>query len=68
MKTSKWVLLNISVIILILVACKKNGGSSLTINASYPAIETSTTINLNSLANYANQAKPNYIVKDNTIN
>ncbi|MFM6953643.1 MAG: cytochrome-c peroxidase, partial [Sphingobacteriaceae bacterium] len=25
-----------------------------------------TTINLNSLANYANQAKPNYILKDNT--
>lgn len=62
-------------IILGAVSCSKNtdtpssadtGSTSAT--GTYPNISTAfgTTINLNSLANYANQAKPNYIVKDNT--
>ena len=65
----------LGLIILGAVSCSKNtdtpsnadtGSTSPT--GTYPNISTAfgTTINLNSLANYANQAKPNYIVKDNT--
>lgn len=62
-------------IILGAVSCSKNTDtpsnadtSSTSPTGTYPNISTAfgTTINLNSLANYANQAKPNYIVKDNT--
>ena len=65
----------LGLIILGAVSCSKNtdtpsnadtGSTSPT--GTYPNISTAfgTNINLNSLANYANQAKPNYIVKDNT--
>jgi cytochrome c peroxidase len=62
-------------IILGAVSCSKNTDTpsntdtgSTTPTGTYPNISTAfgTNINLNSLANYANQAKPNYIVKDNT--
>lgn len=68
MKKTIHVLASIALGILGLVACKKtesaSNGNGTTL--SYPAIEAALTINLNSLANYANQAKPAYIVKDNT--
>lgn len=40
-----------------------------TITKDYPAVKATfgTTIDLNKLANYANQPKPAYIVKDNTF-
>jgi cytochrome c peroxidase len=61
-------------IILGAISCSKNtdmpsnNAASSATTTTYPNISTAfgTNINLNSLANYANQAKPNYIVKDNT--
>lgn len=50
----------------ILVQCSKD--SSNNSGQSYPNVEAAfgTNINLSSLANYAGQAKPSYITKDNT--
>jgi len=61
----------LGLIILGAVSCSKNtdtpsnAASGGTTTTTYPNISTAfgTTINLNSLANYANQAKPNYIVR-----
>lgn len=48
-----------------IISCSK---SDTTIVTTFTAVEQAfgTNINLNSLANYANQGRPNYIVKDNT--
>lgn len=51
-------------LIIIFLGCKKNGGDQ----DPYAAIQATfgTRIDPNSLANYANQGKPAYIVKDNS--
>jgi cytochrome c peroxidase len=50
--------------LLTLMACQKNSGTT----DSYTAIKTTfgTKIDPANLANYANQTKPTYILKDNT--
>lgn len=51
--------------VLVIISCSK---SDTVVTDTTTAVEQAfgTNINLNSLANYANQGKPNYIVKDNT--
>lgn len=67
MRKHTLVLASIALGILGLAACKKNDSNSASsATLSYPAVEATLTINLTSLANYANQIKPAYIVKDNT--
>lgn len=67
MRKHTLVLASIALGILGLAACKKNDSNSASsATLSYPAVEAALTINLTSLANYANQIKPAYIVKDNT--
>ncbi len=57
----------IIVLVIIAVSCSKNNSGSGTTDP-YTAIKAAfgTTIDPTNLANYANQAKPNYIVKENT--
>ena len=56
---------SICVAVCIIISCTKKDG---VISTTLTAIEQTfvTNINLGSLANYANQGKPNYILKDNT--
>ncbi|MEY3737534.1 MAG: hypothetical protein RL544_312, partial [Bacteroidota bacterium] len=56
-------------VVVFLVACSKTDMSAET-NGVYPAVVNmfGAEIDLNNLANYAAQAKPAYIVKDNTGN
>lgn len=56
-------ILSISLIVFVL-SCNKEGGDT----ASYAAIKATfdTRIDPNNLANYSNQGKPGYIVKDNS--
>ncbi len=56
---------SICIAVFLIISCSKNDA---VISNAFAAIEQTfgTNINLNSLANYANQGKPNYIVKDNT--
>ncbi|MFA6947188.1 MAG: cytochrome-c peroxidase, partial [Pedobacter sp.] len=62
------VLSSICLFIILAVSCSKK--ETETIPISYDAIKAAfgNNINLNSLANYAGQAKPAYIIKDNTGN
>ena len=57
----------IIVLVIIAVSCSKNNSGSGTTDP-YTAIKAAfgTTIDPTNLSNYANQAKPNYIVKENT--
>lgn len=64
----KKILLTITVIcaaVLVIIGCTKNDSI---VASNTTAIEQAfgTNINLSTLANYTNQGKPNYIVKDNT--
>ncbi len=54
----------ITIVIIILVSCTKQN------TESYPALNAKfgTKINLNTLANYANQSRPSYITRDNASN
>ena len=54
-------------LVIIAVSCSKNNSSTGTTDP-YTAIKAAfgTTIDPTNLSNYANQAKPNYIVKENT--
>ena len=56
---------SICIAVFLIISCSKNDA---VISNAFAAVEQTfgTNINLNSLANYANQGKPNYIVKDNT--
>ncbi len=58
----------IGLFILVAVACSKKESEIAQIPVSYEAIKTAfgDNINLNNLAEYAGQTKPNYILKDNT--
>lgn len=64
MKKIPLTITGISIAVFTIVSCTKNDG---TIDTTLVAVEQAfgTNINLSSLANYANQGKPNYIVKDN---
>lgn len=64
MKKIPLTITGICIAVFTIVSCTKNDG---TIDTTLVAVEQAfgTNINLSSLANYANQGKPNYIVKDN---
>lgn len=68
MKNFHKTLSTIGLFILVAVACSKKESEIAQIPVSYEAIKTAfgDNINLNNLAEYAGQTKPNYILKDNT--
>jgi cytochrome c peroxidase len=68
MKNFHKTLSTIGLFILVTVACSKKESEIAQIPVSYEAIKTAfgDNINLNNLAEYAGQTKPNYILKDNT--
>jgi len=65
MKLAKFLLL--SGILLSLTSCN-NDENYTSITQSYPAVEAEfgSSVDLNNLANYANQTIPSYITKDNS--
>lgn len=67
MKLTK--ILQFCAIVVTLSSCNDNDeGNYTNITASYPAVEAEfgSSVDLNNLANYANQAIPSYITKDNS--
>jgi len=68
MKNFHKTLSTIGLFILVAVACSKKESEIAQIPVTYEAIKTAfgNNINLNNLAEYAGQTKPNYILKDNT--
>lgn len=66
MKKIPLTIVGICASVLVIISCSKN--DSTVANNTSAVIEQAfgAKINLSSLANYANQGKPNYIVKDNT--
>ncbi|MGF2412400.1 MAG: cytochrome-c peroxidase [Ferruginibacter sp.] len=56
------------IVLIVAVSCSKNNDTDTGTTATYPAIKAAfgTNIDLANLDNYAAQAKPGYIVKDNT--
>lgn len=69
MKLSK--ILQLCAIVATLTSCNNNDGETYTplpIIGSYPAVEAEfgSSVDLNNLANYANQSVPAYITKDNS--
>jgi len=66
MKTQSFIVVFFA--ILLFSQCKKDTESSNTTTADYPAVKRTfgTNIDLNNLAQYANQTIPSYITKDNT--
>ncbi|MDI9365457.1 MAG: cytochrome c peroxidase [Flavobacterium sp.] len=68
MKKISLTIAGICTAVLVIISCSKSDTVVTNTTTTTTAIEQAfgTNINLNSLANYANQSKPNYIVKDNT--
>lgn len=67
MKLSK--IIQLCAIVVTLSSCNDNDeGTYTTISESYPAVEAEfgSSVDLNNLANYANQTIPSYITKDNS--
>ena len=58
----------IGLFVIVAIACSKEESVNTQIPVSYEAIKTAfgDNINMNNLAEYAGQTKPNYILKDNT--
>lgn len=58
----------LTTILVLLASCNNNEDEYIPIAPTYPNVEAAfgNTINLNNLANYANQTIPTYITKDNT--
>lgn len=65
MKKIPLTITGISIAVLVIISCSK---SDTVVTDTTTAVEQvfGTNINLSALANYANQGKPDYIVKDNT--
>ena len=68
MKNVHNVISTIGLFVIVAVACSKKESVNTQIPISYQAIKTAfgDNINMNNLAEYAGQTKPNYILKDNT--